>query len=162
MHQTCAIPYIKIYVNNKIENHEQYINQVHHVPKCAKKISSMECINHMPLSICQHVHLPICQPCASTNIPTMCIYQYANHVHLSICQPRVISLMICLHHEPSTITMYQTSTNCCDNQVIPILYYYQVYAIYECTKHHHASIPQNDESHIFMPNPPQNMCQSKY
>jgi hypothetical protein len=27
----------------------------------------------------------------------MCIYQYANHVH---------PLMICLHHEPSAITMY--------------------------------------------------------
>jgi hypothetical protein len=77
----------------KIENHEQDINQVHHVPKCVlimhnthvhqhhamcQKISSMECINHMPLSTCQHVHLTICQPCASTNVPTM---------HLPICQP---------------------------------------------------------------------------
>jgi hypothetical protein len=107
--------------------------------------------------------------CASTNMPTMCIHQYANHVHLPICQPcastnhanyNVISLMICLHHEPITITMYQKSTNFCANQVIPMMYYYQAYSIYDCTKHHHASIPQNDESHSCMPNPPQNMCQS--
>ena len=77
----------KRYVNNEIKNHKQNINQAHPVQKCVlimhntyvhqhhamcQKISSMECINHMPLSICQHVHLPICQPCASTNIPTMC------------------------------------------------------------------------------------------
>ena len=76
-------------------------------------------INHVHQHHASHVHLPICQPCASTNIPTMCIYWYSKHVHLPICQPCVISLMICLHHEPSTITMYQTNTNCCANQVIP-------------------------------------------
>ena len=58
----------------------------------------MECINHMPLSTWQHVHLPICQPCASTNMPTMCIYQ-----HPKQC---IISLMICLHHEPSATIRY--------------------------------------------------------
>ena len=75
-----------------------------------------------------HVH----QPCEKIQHPwnvsticlyqhvNMCIYQYANHVHPPICQPCVISLMICLHHEPSTITMYQTNTNCCVNKVIPI------------------------------------------
>ena len=45
-----------------------------------------------------HVHPPICQPCESTNMPTMCIYQYAKQ--------RIISLMICLHHEPSATIMY--------------------------------------------------------
>jgi hypothetical protein len=63
-----------------------------------QKISSMECINHMPLSTCQHVHLPICQPCASTNMPTMHIYQHAKQC--------IISLMICLHHEPSATIRY--------------------------------------------------------
>jgi hypothetical protein len=61
------------------------INHIHHT--MCQKISSMVCINYIPLSICQHVHLSICQPCTSTNMPTMCIYQYANHVHLPICQP---------------------------------------------------------------------------
>jgi hypothetical protein len=91
-----------------------YINHVHQHHAMCQNISSMKCINHMPLSICQHVHLPICQPCASTDMTTMCIYRYAtmciyqyvNHVHLPICQPCVISLMICLHHEPSATIMY--------------------------------------------------------
>ena len=139
-----------------------YINHVHQHHAMCQKISSMECINHMPLSICQ--------PCSSTNMPTMCIYQYANHVHLSIfppcpyttmstmciyqhAKPCVISLMICLHHEPSIITMYQTNTNCCANQVIPMMQYHQAYAIYKCTKHvyHHALVRQSDESHTCNP-----------
>ena len=46
------------------------------------------------------------QSYAFINMPTMCIHQYANHVHLPICQPCIISLMICLHHEPSATIRY--------------------------------------------------------
>ena len=81
--------------------------------------------------------------CACANMPTMCIHQYANHVHLPICQPCVISLMICLHHEPSTITMYQTNTNCCANQVIPMVYYHQAYAI------QHASLLYDESLYMY-------------
>ena len=115
MHQTHAIPSIMKQNINQVHlvqnvcsscTTPMYINHVHQHHEMCQNISSMECINHMPLSTCQHVHLPIFQPCASTNIPTMCIYQYPNHVHLPICQPCVISLMICLHHEPSATIMY--------------------------------------------------------
>jgi hypothetical protein len=70
----------------KIENHEQDINQVHHAQHpCALTMyvnryhpwNVSTICQHVHLPICQHVHLPICQPCASTNMPTMCIYQYA-------------------------------------------------------------------------------------
>ena len=57
-----------------------YINHVHQHHAMCQKISVIECINHMHLSIWQYVHLPICQPCASTNMPTMCIYQYAKQI----------------------------------------------------------------------------------
>jgi hypothetical protein len=38
---------------------------------------SKPCTKHVPI---------VYQSYASTNMPTMCIYQYANHVHLPICQ----------------------------------------------------------------------------
>ena len=87
--------------------HNTYVHQHHSM---CQKISSMECINHMPLSRCQHVHLLICQPCASTNMPTMCLYQYANHVHLSICQTNTIYEGTIMHHhlhQASMSTMHQ-------------------------------------------------------
>ena len=71
----------KRYVINEIENHEQYIHQVHHVPKCAhhaqhpctstmcQKISSMKCIHHMPT-------------CASTNMPTCASANMPNNVQI--------------------------------------------------------------------------------
>jgi hypothetical protein len=99
-----------------------YIIHVHQHHAMCQKISSMEYINHMPTNMptCASTNMPtmcipICQPCASTNMPTMCIYQ---HVHLPNAKC-IISLMICLHHEPSAIAMYQTNINCCANQVIP-------------------------------------------
>jgi hypothetical protein len=127
-----------------------YINHVHKQHAMCQKISSMECINHMPLPICQHVHLPICQPCASTNMPTMCIYQDAKQC--------IISFMICLHHEPSTITMYQTNTNCCANQVIPMVYYHPTYAMYYHLYQVSTSIMHQYQNmtkpHTCVPNPP--------
>jgi hypothetical protein len=66
-----------------------YINHVHQYHTIYHKISSMECINHMP------------RTCANC-VPTICLYQHANHVP----QTSVISLMICLYHEPSATTMY--------------------------------------------------------
>jgi hypothetical protein len=107
-----------------------YNNHVHQYHTMCHKISLMECINHMPT-------------CASPNMPTMCIYQYASKCHNHVSQ---------------------TNTYCCDNQVIPMVYYHQAYAIYECTKHayqhvsppvpskyiNHAPIPQHDEfSYIY-------------
>jgi hypothetical protein len=99
-----------------------YIN----IMQCAKRYHpwnvSIICLyqyaNMCIYQYANHVHPPICQPCASTNMPTMCIYQHAKQC--------IISLMICLHHEPSTITMYQTNTNFCTNQVIPMVYYHAV------------------------------------
>jgi hypothetical protein len=88
----------------KIEDYEQ----LHHVPNCVPtmhnihvhqyyrifhKISSMECINHMLRTCANCVHLPICQPCASTNMPNKChithdmsppCTKYHNHVSQSI------------------------------------------------------------------------------
>jgi hypothetical protein len=106
----------------------------------------------------------ICQTCASTNMPTMCIYQYANHVHLPICQT------MCIYQYASKCHNHvsQTNTNCCANQVIPMVYYHQAYAIYECTKHayqhvshlYQASISTMHQyhnmmnPHTCMPNPP--------
>jgi hypothetical protein len=96
-----------------------YINHVHQQYNVPKDIIHGMYQPHASINM---------STCASTNMPTMCIHQYANHVHLPTCQTSVISLMICLHHEPSTITMYQTNTNCCANQVIPMVYYHQAYA----------------------------------
>ena len=84
-------------------------------------------------TICQHVHLPICQPCqpcASTNMP--------NNVHLPICQTSVISLMICLHHEPSAIIMYlnQSSVSTMSSKHIPSMSVPNMY-ITTCTKKVH-------------------------
>jgi hypothetical protein len=83
------------------------------------------------------------------------LYQITHVSYLHVSQQCIISLMICLHHEPNSIAMYQTNTNCCSNQVVPMVQYHQAYAIYECTKdvHYHAPIPQNDESYTCMPNP---------
>jgi hypothetical protein len=66
--------------------HNTHVHQYHTI---YHKISSMECINHMP------------RTCANC-VPTICLYQHANHVP----QTSVISLMIYLYHEPSATTMY--------------------------------------------------------
>ena len=69
-----------------------------------------------------HLHLPICQPCASTDMPTMCIYQHAKQC--------IISLMIYLHHEPSIINKYQLlfwSSN--TNGICHIWVYQNMYTI---------------------------------
>jgi hypothetical protein len=98
-----------------------YINHVHKYHKIYHKISQMECINHMPIT---------CANC----VPSICFYQYANHVP----QTSVISLMVCLHHGPSAITMHlnQSSVSTISShisctkvyakQVIPIVYFSQV------------------------------------
>jgi hypothetical protein len=65
------------------------IFSVHQYHTIYHKISSMECINHMP------------RTCANC-VPTICLYQHSNHVP----QTSVISLMICLYHEPSATTKY--------------------------------------------------------
>jgi hypothetical protein len=79
------------------------------------------------------------------SVSTICLYQHANHVP----QTSVISLMICLYHEPSATTMYlnQSSVSTISShisctkvyakQVIPMVYFSQVlssktYTIYEC------------------------------
>ena len=82
----------------------QHANHVHPpiFQPCASTNMPTMCIHQYA----NHVHLLICQPCASTNMSTMCIYPYANHVHLPIYKPFVISLMICLRHEPSATIMY--------------------------------------------------------
>ena len=96
MHQTCAIPFIiKQNIcqqwNSRIMNnistkcimyqnvptmHNTHVHQPCTSIMC-QKISSMKCIHHMPIiNYAKHVHLPICQPCASSNmIQPMCIYQ---------------------------------------------------------------------------------------
>ena len=108
----------------------QNINQVNHVQKCVlimhntyvhqhhemhQHISSIECINHMLLSICQNVHLPICQPCASTNMPTCASadMKYANNVHLPICQPCASTkCQPCASTNECTIISSCTCTKC--------------------------------------------------
>jgi hypothetical protein len=115
----------KRYVNNEIENHEKNINQVHPVQNVCHHAQHL-CTSTMYINIMQfseryhpwnvliiciyqhanmciyqyanHVHPPICQPCACTNMPIMCIYQHAKQC--------IISLIICLHHEPSATIRY--------------------------------------------------------
>ena len=59
--------------------------------------------------------------CASTNMPTMHIHQYANHVHLPTCQTMY---HITRDMSPSWTKCHnhvsQTNANCCANQVVPI------------------------------------------
>jgi hypothetical protein len=92
------------------------------------------------------------QPYASTNMSTMCVYQYANHVHLPIFQPSVISLMICLHHEPSIIIMYLNQSSVSTISVYQYIIsmsvpnmYINMY-LYQSSTVKHASIPQQNES----------------
>ena len=78
--------------------HNTYVHQHHAM---CQNISSMECIN-------QHGN--------------MCIYQYANHVHLPTCQ----TMYHITHDMSPSWAMYQTNTNFCTNQVIPMVYYHAI------------------------------------
>jgi hypothetical protein len=118
-----------------------YINYQHHT-MCQRYHQW----NVSTMCICQysnHVHLSIFQPCSSINMPTMCIYQHA--------KTSVISLMICLQHEPSATIMYliyiihmsYTKVLSSTNGVLLAKYYHQTYTIYECTKHVSPLVPRN-------------------
>ena len=124
-----------------------YIIHVHqHHAMCQKKYHpwniSIICLcqyaNMCIYQYANHVNPPIYQPCETTNMTNMCIYQ-----HDKQC---IISLMICLHHEPSIITMYQTNTNCCANQLycLKAIIKQRPYMSVPKHLHHHAPIPQND------------------
>ena len=75
----------KRYVNNEIKNHEKNINQVHPVQNVCSSCTTPMYINIMQCAkryhpwnvsiICLYQHA------------NMCIYRYANHVHPPICQP---------------------------------------------------------------------------
>jgi hypothetical protein len=76
-----------------------------------------------------HMSPSTCQPCASTNMTTMCIYQYSNHVHLRM-----------VYFYPSTIIQKYTIYECTKHvhqHVSPLLPRKYI---------NHAPIPQQDES----------------
>jgi hypothetical protein len=145
----------------------------------------------------------VCPPCTTSmyintikctkryhqwNVSTICLYQHANHVHILICQPcaTVISLMICLHHEPSATIMYLNQSSVSSyhpihhvpsnsngillakylsskhipSMSVPNMYinmYHHLYQEITSTMHQYHN---KMNPHTCMPNPPQNMLQS--
>jgi len=140
-----------------------YINTM----QCAKRYHpwnvSIICLyqyaNMFIYQYANHVHPPICQPCSSTDMPTMCIYQYVNHVHLPIWQPCASENMPTMWHITHDMSplwtkchnhVSQTNSNCCANQVISSIFHTWVYqtCTSPCTNITKWSI------HPCMPTPP--------
>ena len=75
----------KRYANNEIKNHEQNINQVHPVQNVCSSCITLMYINIMQCA--KRYHLWNVSIIFLYQHANMCIYQYANHVHPPICQP---------------------------------------------------------------------------
>jgi hypothetical protein len=128
-----------------------YINHVHQYHTIFHKMSSMECINHMPLLTCQ--------PCASNKCHiTHDIHLPRTKHHNHVSQPSSIT---------TSVSSMSSNTSCTkvyakqEKLMSTLAKYYhpQTYTIYECInislKHvsppipskciNHAPIPQQDE-----------------
>ena len=139
----------KIYVINEIENHEQYIHQVHHVPKCAHHeqhpCTSTMYINNVPKDIIHEMYRPyanmciyqyanmciyqLFQSCASTNMSTMCIYRYLfllYHCVISPWKPTTVSEPTINNVRPCNIKLYHHIKL----QAICIAFFPRLYNIY--------------------------------